>query len=737
MAPASRKSGIGLVGLETTSAVGPALGIATKGLGMEPKAQAAERLLRGLGVAIKTFALYPAPHPVTTKATENLLSLLRLYMDAHGPLAARITKYVITLDGIPFKGGTHGNLAFFLYTRKLSSFKIMPTVSEEALATFVGTVGMDRASLEAAGGVKQVMRTSGVGNIVVTELDFEAEEELEPFDLNAIFELLGRGRMSSADRERVFEILRAGPEHTSKLLESAFATATGGSEGTGLDEQVDQVYLMIRSLDRLVLDEPFEDQPALYSNLAGASVLVREPLRTLLVRTMLNRGDGELAARLLGEHLSSEQLAQLVQGTLGRGDIAEQVTVFLKALGTDPRKAQAVLSILDVKLRPPDEPGSTWLSDAVLPRLQPVRVSRRGPHVPREFVFKDLETPFTIEESEERLQELRTVDETAAIREVIRTLPDVLRLHQTEKEMVDVADALVGYLPWLVERQEFTLLARILTIVKEIASNEVGARRRVAADILKKMTEGHLLESLLNVLWEWRDTAVAQEVRACLQLLADDLVAPLVRVLGAESRGVVRAMICDLLAGIGADRVDELGSFVGDARWYLVRNVADVLGRVRSPEAVAYLGQLVHHPDYRVRRETLNALASVGTEDAQTLLADFLEDADERLRMRALESLDTWESWKAMPKLLSILERRDPWTRQFEMKRAALEALTRLGAKQCLPTINKIARGRFVWGARGRELRRLAGIAAAIIEEQATPRQAGALLANEDQRPRL
>lgn len=708
---------------------------------MEPKAQAAERLLRGLGVAIKTFALYPAPHPVTTKATEHLLSLLRPYMDAHGPLAARITKYVITLDGIPFKGGAHGNLAFYLYTRKLSSFKIMPTVSEEALATLVGTLGMDRTSLEAAGGVKQIMRTSGIGNIVVAELDLETGEEFEPFDLNTVFELLGRGRMSSADRERVFEILRAGPEQTSKLLENAFAMATGGSEGAGSDEQVEQVYQMLRSLDRLVLDEPFEDQPALYSNLAGASVLVREPLRTLLVRTMLNRDDGELAARLLGEHLPSEQLAHLVQGTLGRGDIAEQVTAFLRAVGADPKKAQAVLSILDVKLHQPDEPSPTSLSDEVLPRLQPARAPRRERRLPAEFVITDLKTPFTIEESEERLQELRAVDEAAAIREVIRTLPDILRLHQTEKEMVDVADALVGYLPWLVERQEFTLLARILTIVKEIASNEVGVRRRVAADILKKMTEGHLLEDLLNILWEWRDTAVAQEVRACLQLLADDLVAPLVRVLGAESRGVVRAMICDLLAGISADRVDELGSFVSDARWYLVRNVADVLGRVRSPEAVAYLGRLVHHPDYRVRRETLNALTSLGTEDAQTLLGDFLEDADERLRMRALQSLDTWESWKAMPKLLRILERRDPWTRQFEMKRAALEALTRLGAKQSLPAINKIARARFVWGARGRELRRLAGVAAAIIEgqatlRQATPRQAESLLADERQRPR-
>jgi HEAT repeat protein len=686
---------------------------------VEPKAQAAERLLRGLGVAIKTFALYPAPHPVTTKAAETLLALLRPYMEAHGPFAARITKYAITVDGTPFKSGTHGNLAFYLYTRKLAYFKIMPTVSEEALSTFLATLGMDRNGLEAAGGVKLLMRSSGVGNILVSELSLEHEEELEPFDLNTVFELLGRGRLSAQDRERVLEILRAGPEQTSQLLENAYTMAGGTADAVGQDEPVGQVYEMLRSLDRLMADEPFEDQRTLYSSLAGATILVREPMRTLLIRTMLHRDDGDVAARLLGEHLSSEQLAHVIQGTVGRGDIAEQVSAFLRAMGADSKKAQAVLSILDVRLHPPEEQSPTWLSHAVLPRLEPLPTVRREPRFPPEFVFKDLETSLDAQESEDRLKDIKAVDDAAAIREVISTLPDVLRQDQTEKEMVDVADALIGYLPWLVERQEFPLLAGIMENVREIADTEVGARRRIARDILKRMTEGHLLETLLNTLWEWRDTAVEKQVRACLQLLADDLVAPLVRILGSESRGVVRAMVCDLLASISADRVKELGAFVTDPRWYLVRNVADVLGRVRNPEAVAYLSQLVRHPDYRVRRETLNALISSATEDAQTLVAGFLEDPDERLRMRALESLDTWEAWKAMPKLVAIVERRDPWNRQFEMKRAALETLARLGARQCLPSINKIARARFAWGARGRELRRLAGAAAAIIEGQA------------------
>jgi HEAT repeat protein len=117
-----------------------------------------------------------------------------------------------------------------------------------------------------------------------------------------------------------------------------------------------------------------------------------------------------------------------------------------------------------------------------------------------------------------------------------------------------------------------------------------------------------------------------------------------------------------------------------------------------------------------VRRETVNALANIGTEEAQTALGALLDDKDERIRLRVLQSLNAWEAWRAMPKLLTILERRDWLNRQFALKAATLEALARLGAKQSLPIIKKMASNPLLLGRRGRELRRLAGVAASIIE---------------------
>jgi len=679
----------------------------------EPKGRAAERLLRTLGAALKTQALYPLPHPMTLRAVANLQTALRPYMDEHGPFVARVSKSGFSVGGVPFKAETHANLAFFLYTRKISFIKIMPGVSEEALTAFVSIVGMDRSGLEAAGGVRQLIREAGIGNIQVGELALGQEVAPEPFDLTSVFDLLSRGRLAPQERERVVELLRAGPEQAGRLLEHAVNTSE--IEGFTEDQQVLQIYAVLKNLDRLVMDEPVEDQSQLYASLATAYLLISQPLRTLLTQAMVSPDAGDMAARLLGKHLDSEPLAQLAEGVLGAGDVEEQVKGFLQAVRADPQKAKAVLSILDARLSRPDrKPG--WLTETVWPQIE----RPRGTWQPGAVQGAPLEVGSAVDREDLRrhLEDIRAINESSAVRDVTMTFVDVLRHETGEKELINIADDLMGSLSRLGDQREFELLAGMLTHIKDIASTGNDEQRKTAAGILKRITEGILLENLLTALWEARDTPAEPVIHSCLHVLAGDLVGPILRVLGGEPRGPMRAMLCDLLVRVSSASVDDLGRYVDDERWYLVRNVVDVLGRLRSPQGVTYLGRLVNHGDYRVRREAIAALATIGTEDAQTALTAFLDDADERIRTRAMQSLDITQAWLAMPRLLALVEQRDFFNRLFALKRVALEVLVRLGARQSLPAIKKIARARLVFGQRGRELRRLARVAVGIIEGQ-------------------
>ncbi len=286
-----------------------------------------------------------------------------------------------------------------------------------------------------------------------------------------------------------------------------------------------------------------------------------------------------------------------------------------------------------------------------------------------------------------------------------------------DRELTDVGDTVAGYLPWLVEHGEFALLRKLLEALKMMTSTASGTHVEIITGLLESVTGGPLLDALLTAMWEGRETPAEQDIQACVGALADELIDPLVRALGTEPRSRMRGILCDLLVRMGAEYVDELGVFVSDNRWYLVRNIAYVLGRIRSPHAVPYLTHLVRHSDSRVRIETVDALASIGTDAAQAQISTFLNDSEQAVRLRALRSLDVRGMQVAMPTLLALLEMRDPFNRLFVLKQAAIEAVARVAPRNALLVLQKMATRRLILGRRGRELRRLARMAVAVIAE--------------------
>src|SRR3990172_4623727 len=185
---------------------------------VDPKAQAVERLLKRLSVAIKTFGLYPQQHPVAERALQGLLASLRPYLEAYGSFVARISKQSFVVDAVTFDNEAYTNLALHLYTRKVAVF---PAVTDQELGSFLSVAGMDRVSLETAGGVEHLLWQSAVGNVQVIELTLDQEQDVEALGLNAFLALIGRGRLAPREREAVIDILYAA-DHTARLLQNIY-----------------------------------------------------------------------------------------------------------------------------------------------------------------------------------------------------------------------------------------------------------------------------------------------------------------------------------------------------------------------------------------------------------------------------------------------------------------------------------------------------------------------------------
>jgi HEAT repeat protein len=75
-----------------------------------------------------------------------------------------------------------------------------------------------------------------------------------------------------------------------------------------------------------------------------------------------------------------------------------------------------------------------------------------------------------------------------------------------------------------------------------------------------------------------------------------------------EDRQTYFKILLTLRAG-----VPSLVLMLGDARWHVVRDAAELLGELKAAEAEGPLTPLLRHPDERVRRAAAHGLVQIGT----------------------------------------------------------------------------------------------------------------------------
>ena len=114
--------------------------------------------------------------------------------------------------------------------------------------------------------------------------------------------------------------------------------------------------------------------------------------------------------------------------------------------------------------------------------------------------------------------------------------------------------------------------------------------------------------------------------------------------------------------------------------WYVVRNIAEVVGDLRVTEGVPGLGRAVKHPDVRVRRAAAIALAKIGAADGVRFLNEALRDSDREVRLGVLKHMNG-RGFAAMAMLLVNIAdtENDP-----DMRAECYRALGRIGTSDAV-----------------------------------------------------
>ena len=188
--------------------------------------------------------------------------------------------------------------------------------------------------------------------------------------------------------------------------------------------------------------------------------------------------------------------------------------------------------------------------------------------------------------------------------------------------------------------------------------------------------------------------AESPDIQRYLFLLRKNSIPHMISVLGELQEMKQRKLLCEILAVVCKYHMSALAEALTDDRWYLVRNLAMILGMTGEPAAVKHLGKVLTHPNMKVRREVVRALDNINTEDTKSLFLIALGDKDSTVRIRALKALKKFKDPAIFRRLRESASIEELKKKTFEETRELLETLAVNGAEDAFPVLSDLFRKR-------------------------------------------
>lgn len=226
-----------------------------------------------------------------------------------------------------------------------------------------------------------------------------------------------------------------------------------------------------------------------------------------------------------------------------------------------------------------------------------------------------------------------------------------------------------------------TLFHAVVSREEQAPESDLKRAYGLAVRRLAKPTLLRPVASLLPRRREKQDEYLAVLTRAG-EDGADALIEQLTQAQSLGDRRIYFDALVSLKAGVAA-----LIHMLGDARWYVVRNAADLLGEMEATEAESPLGELIKHSDERVRRAAVTALSKIATPRALQALHDALGDSSSQVRMQAAAGLAARKQSKSAATLTRALD----GEADLEVQLSILAALGKIATPDAVQKLIKAA----------------------------------------------
>lgn len=315
----------------------------------------------------------------------------------------------------------------------------------------------------------------------------------------------------------------------------------------------------------------------------------------------------------------------------------------------------------------------------------------------------------------------RDANENRTIK-VMDIIFDILLQEKGYEGFSGVVSSLEGAIEFFIREGDFKDALTIIENLREISrktenlDDKSKARLRIAVVNAGKESNIKEIGDVLD-----RDDAVFDEDSAITYLKSLDKISisPLCHLLSELKNIKARRIVTEALVTLGKADIKVFSRHLEDPRWYFVRNIIHIIGRIGDRSSVESLGRALNHQEIRVRREAVRALGAIGGSQARDLLIRVLEDSDSSVRTTSARALSAMKDASAVEALLITVNKKYFFNRSPAEKKEFFHILGENGGKQVEEVLIKILRKKSLFKkSRNDEMRSLAALALGIMKSK-------------------
>lgn len=292
-------------------------------------------------------------------------------------------------------------------------------------------------------------------------------------------------------------------------------------------------------------------------------------------------------------------------------------------------------------------------------------------------------------ESQTLAEAIRIEEERPLLTEVLEIVSAILTSEEEQTSFLESASAFQKFIELALEEGNIAQANQLLSRFRTIAAAKAETHPEFQAlveQVIREIGRPSFLGQLAPVLNSHPDLEPAPLTNFLVQI--GPSVAPAIcDLLGQINHMKHRRALCEALAISCKDDVDVLISRLGDSRWYVIRNIVYVLGRIAHQGVERALDRALHHEDVRVRKEAVRALGNIESPTSRAFLISGFRDQDAGVRIQAALTLAQRRDDRAAQSIWSAVQAPEFVRRDQNERRVFFEALGRCGSDSLLPRL--------------------------------------------------